>query len=29
MIGIPIFTRDSVRYKTYFPEVDLICPEKM
>lgn len=25
-MGIPILTRDSGRYKTYFPGVPLICP---
>ena len=25
-MGIPILTRDSARYKTYFPSVRLICP---
>ncbi len=25
-MGIPILTRDSARYKTYFPSVPLICP---
>ena len=27
VIGVPILTRDTARYKTYFPEVTLICPE--
>ena len=26
VLGIPILTRDQARYKTYFPEVPLICP---
>ena len=25
-LGIPILTRDTPRYLTYFPKVDLICP---
>ena len=26
VMGIPILTRDQARYKTYFPNVALICP---
>lgn len=26
--GCPILTRDTCRYRTYFPTVDLIAPEK-
>ena len=26
-LGIPILTRDTARYQTYFPKVKLICPE--
>ena len=25
-LGIPILTRDIARYRSYFPEVELICP---
>lgn len=25
-LGIPILTRDVARYRTYFPDVELICP---
>ena len=25
-LGIPILTRDVARYRTYFPQVELICP---
>jgi len=25
-LGIPILTRDTARYQTYFPKVTLICP---
>ena len=26
-LGIPILTRDTSRYQTYFPKVKLFCPE--
>lgn len=26
-LGIPILTRDTARYQTYFPKVELICPK--
>lgn len=26
-IGVPIITRDTAKYKTYFPHVELISPE--
>ncbi len=26
VLGLDLVTRDTTRYKTYFPTVDLICP---
>ena len=26
VLGMPILTRDVVRYRTYFPTVELVCP---
>ncbi len=26
--GLPILTRDTTRYETYFPDVELICPAR-
>jgi predicted nucleic acid-binding protein len=27
VLGLPILTRDSRRYRAYFPEVEVIAPE--
>ena len=29
VLGLDLITRDPARYRTYFPTVNLICPEKM
>ena len=28
ILGIPLITRDTSRYRTYFPKLELISPEK-
>jgi predicted nucleic acid-binding protein len=28
VLGLPILTRDTRRYRTYFPDVELIAPER-
>lgn len=27
VLGIPILTRDTAKYRTYFPDIQLVCPE--
>jgi predicted nucleic acid-binding protein len=29
VLGLDLITRDPTRYRTYFPTVNLICPEKI